>query len=179
MSLFTKLRRITPPLTEPISLEYAKSYLRIDDNGYDHIIIDMIKAVRELAENYLGKVLITQSWQLRVDDEIPNIINLLIAPVTKIDKIVAVRDDDKAYILAKELYSLKWDQENIEFKYQILAKYIEIFFTGGYGNVEDIPQIIKQGMLIHLANLFENKISIGDLPSATIQLYSPFRKIRI
>ncbi len=70
------LIRITPPATEPISLEDARRRLHEDALGappvspHDPDISAMIKAAREYLDGssgILGRALVEQTWELRLD----------------------------------------------------------------------------------------------------------------
>lgn len=56
-----------PPAQEPVSLAEAKEYLRLNDTGNDTLVDSIIKAVRERAEAWLGRALISQTWVLWLD----------------------------------------------------------------------------------------------------------------
>jgi hypothetical protein len=54
-------------------------------------------------------------------------------------------------------------------------------FANSYLSLKDkeISSSIKQAMLIHLASLYDNRWGNGKIPSATLALYQPYRKIRV
>lgn len=58
---------VTPPSTEPVTLDEAKAHLRIEVAADDSLITDMIKAARELVEKETNLALITQTWGLYMD----------------------------------------------------------------------------------------------------------------
>ena len=63
-----RLRLKTPPSVEPVSLEEAKNYLKVETADDDTLISSLIKSARELIERYLRKALITQTWEMVLDD---------------------------------------------------------------------------------------------------------------
>jgi uncharacterized phiE125 gp8 family phage protein len=59
--------RVTAPTSEPITVEEAKAQARITDTASDVLIDVYIAAAREAAEEYMGRGLLTQKWQLLLD----------------------------------------------------------------------------------------------------------------
>jgi uncharacterized phiE125 gp8 family phage protein len=58
---------ITPPQSEPLSLEEAKAHLRVTGTEEDNLINSLITAVRNEEESYLNRCLISQVWDLYLD----------------------------------------------------------------------------------------------------------------
>jgi uncharacterized phiE125 gp8 family phage protein len=59
---------ITPPETEPISLDEAKKHCRIDEEtDEDDLLSDLITAAREYCETNQNRVYITQTLELTLD----------------------------------------------------------------------------------------------------------------
>jgi len=60
-------RRITPPVTEPVSLTELKAQLRISGTAENAELALYIQSAREQIEELTGLALITQSWRLTLD----------------------------------------------------------------------------------------------------------------
>lgn len=58
---------LTPPTAEPIDLATAKAHLRVDFSDDDAYITALITAAREYSETFMGRSLMTQTWQLNQD----------------------------------------------------------------------------------------------------------------
>lgn len=58
---------VTPPAVEPVTIEDARTFLRISTQSEDTILERLIKTARELVEAETGLALIDQTWRLRVD----------------------------------------------------------------------------------------------------------------
>lgn len=67
MSERTKLRLISLPAETPITLEEAKSQLRVDFNDDDELIQSLIESATDYSERFLGRALIDQTWELVLD----------------------------------------------------------------------------------------------------------------
>lgn len=63
-----QLKLKTGPSLEPVSSADMKLYLKIDsDTTDDTLIAALITAARRQAEEYLGRALITQTWEMFID----------------------------------------------------------------------------------------------------------------
>jgi uncharacterized phiE125 gp8 family phage protein len=58
---------LTPPAVEPLTLDEAKAYLRVEHNDEDESIAALITAARLQVEAQTRRALITQCWRLSLD----------------------------------------------------------------------------------------------------------------
>lgn len=58
----------TPPAQEPIDLTEAKAHVRIDGADDDALLTALIMAARQAVEEATGRALVTQTWDLWLDD---------------------------------------------------------------------------------------------------------------
>ena len=58
---------LTPPALEPVTLAEAKLQARIDTTAEDSLVTSLITGARQWAEQYTGRALITQTWQMAMD----------------------------------------------------------------------------------------------------------------
>jgi hypothetical protein len=61
------LRRTLDPLTEPVSAEAMKNYLRVDVDEDNELIMGLISAARERAEDLTSRSLVPQQWTFALD----------------------------------------------------------------------------------------------------------------
>lgn len=61
------LRLITPPASEPVTLDEAKNHLRIDITDDDALITTLIVAARRMAEAYTKRSFINTVWEAGLD----------------------------------------------------------------------------------------------------------------
>lgn len=64
------LKLVAPPTIEPVTLEEAKSRLRIDGNDSDAMLSQLIREAREYCEDYCRISIMTQTWDV-VYDRLP------------------------------------------------------------------------------------------------------------
>lgn len=172
------LSRVLAPESEPISLAEAKLYLRVDGSDEDALIASLVTAARDAAEEYLHKSLAEQQWRLTYEDYAPAATPLPKGPVREILSVTRRSRNGSESIVSAEVYHLSARGDALHFETAILSHEVEILYTTGYGEDNEIPASIRQGMLIHMAALYEDRIGSGDLPAATVSLYKPHREMR-
>jgi hypothetical protein len=62
------LSLITAPAQEPVTLERAKAYLRVDHNADDDLIQGLITAARQLTEKHANRCWVEQQWRMTLLD---------------------------------------------------------------------------------------------------------------
>ncbi len=65
-----KLKLVTEPQNQPLSLNEAKAFLKLgdDDTADDALIMALLRAAVRHVETFTGRALITQTWRLTLDD---------------------------------------------------------------------------------------------------------------
>lgn len=173
------LTRSVAPATEPLSLAEAKLYLRVDGGEEDAVITDMIVAVREAAEEYLCKSLISQSWCLSYAHYVSASVVLPKGPVQEVTQVMTRDRAGNETVINPALYHLFGQVDELHFESAVLGHRVEIVCVAGYGDAEDVPASVKQGMLLHLAALYEDRLGGLTLPPAALSLYKPHRAMRL
>jgi len=189
------LTRVIAPASEPLTLAEAKLYLRVDDNHEDTLISDLIVAARMTAEEWLKTSLITQSWLLAYDGYWPlwgpvpqpmrnwihNVIRLPMGPVNNVGSVVAVAQDGTTQTVNNSTYFLNAARNELILNWVVLTFRMEITYSAGYGDASSVPRPIKQGILAHIAAMYDGRGDNGDmaLPEQSIQLYMPYREVRL
>lgn len=62
------LRLASTPAVEPVSIEEAKAHLRLESDEDDDYVETLIQGAREVTEKSLGRGLVTQTWELTLDE---------------------------------------------------------------------------------------------------------------
>lgn len=63
----TSFSLVTPPAAEPVALTDTKLHARIDTTADDTLVTALITAARQWTEQYTGRAIINQTWQLAMD----------------------------------------------------------------------------------------------------------------
>ncbi len=175
------LERITAPATEPLTLAEAKIYLRVDGTDQDALIGDLIASARVMAEQWLRRSLMSQTWKLAYDYGIPDYVWLPMGPVVSVASVVLVADDGSTATLAADQYWLNAAKDRLIIQNVCGVKRAEVTYNTGYGAAEDVPAPIKTGMLAHVAQLYDNRGEglAEPFPAQSAGLYLPFREVRL
>lgn len=190
------LVRVSAPATEPLTLAETKLYLRVDHASEDALISDLIVAARMMAENHLRRSLVNQSWKVAYDDYLPAEVTLPMGPVASITSVTMYGRDGSSQPIGSEVYYLNAAKNILRMDSPLYVvspghgARVEVVYATGYGNAAAVPKPIKQGMLAHIAQLYDNRgIPLADpgaggwessamaMPQLTRHLYLAYREI--
>ncbi len=184
------LRRTTDAVTEPVLLAEAKAHLRVTVTDDDDYISALLVAARQMAETELRRALMTQTWTKTLD-QFPDAIRLDYPPI---QSVTSVKYFDTAGV------QQTMDPADYEVDIQSEPGYIvpaygtcwpetlctinavEVVYVAGWTSEDDVPQSIKNWMLLHIGHFYENReatmpgITITPLPfiSGLIDQYRVF-----
>lgn len=169
-----RLERVVLPATEPLTLAEAKLYLRVDGSSEDTLITQLMDAARETAEAYLRRSLITQQWKLSYEGYFPQRVYLSMGPVTSIVRVSKKTKAGTVTDISTTAYYLGVPDQLV--LTELVAEHlVEVVYGAGYGTASDVPQAIRQGMLAHIAAMFDSRSEAGSLPETSKALYQPYR----
>ncbi len=180
---------VTAAASEPITLAEAKAFLRVDGSDDDDLINALISAAREMCEQYTRRILVTTTVD-EYFDGFPNykdavskdIIYLSRGPVQSITSVKYVDE-----IGSEETVDSSYYVSDIISEPARIASTAGWFATNGIINqvivrytvgtsVADIPKPLKQGMLLIISELYDNRGDrVRQLPTASEYLFNPFR----
>lgn len=183
---------VTPPAVEPLTLAEAKLHLRVEHSADDTLITVLITTARQVCEAYTGRALITQTLALWLNSPFGGTtITLPRAPLQSVTSLSTFNDSDAESIYSAANYRV----DTIRTPGQLVldddsslpdartVNGIKIVYVVGYGNTAtDVPAALRQGMLAHIAVLYEQR---GEqdidvlLPSLSRQLYHPYKIIGV
>ena len=159
-----------------ISLKFAKQYLRVEHNQDDEMIQNMLEMAIIAAENYIGLVLEDSSFKMTIHDALPNKIKFINAPIIKIDSFKLYKTNNEFIELKEDSFTLDHFAEVIILKTSYVIKKAEIIYRAGY---ENIPAPIRQGILEHLAKLYDLRGGDNALPISAKSLYQAYKRVRL
>ena len=190
------LKLVTPPEVEPVTLEEAKAHLRLDGDADDDYVSALIMAARERVELFLRRALITQDFEYTLDGfPASQVIDLPRPPLQSVEFIKYVDTAGNVQTLAPEDYvvdvssseigrvALSWNRFWPITRSSINSVVIQ--FAAGYGDAaEDVPQVIRQGILIEVSNLYENRedVVVGQnisMLTLSERLLWPYRALSV
>lgn len=174
------IERITPPASEPVTVSEAKNYLRVEHANDDALIALMITGAREAAEAYLGTSFITQRWKMTIENALPSIVPLRFGLVQSIVSVVAIDEEDNSDTISETGYRLAIDKRGLHIFAPRTGFRFEITYDAGYGaSASLMPGLIRQGILQHVAAMYEQREMSAPMPAMALQAYHPYKEISL
>lgn len=157
----------TPPAAEPVDLEEMKLHLREDLDDQDELVEAFIKAAREHAEGFLGRALVTQTWDLALS-HFPACGEFLIPrpPLQSVTSVSYVDEAGVTQVLAGSEYVVDTAREpgRIVLGYEkswpitrSVPNAVTVRFVAGYGDPEDVPESIRTAIKLLVGHWYENR----------------------
>ena len=204
----TAFKLTVPPSVEPVLLADAKQQARIDTTADDNLVTDLITGARQWAENYLGRALITQTWQLWLDIaptaaellwdcmrqgpvigfEALSYVALPRAPLQSVNSVTYFDYEDNAYVWPVGNYYVDTIREPGRLALRSgcvwpvptrLTNGIVIEYIAGYGNDgTSVPEPIKTAIRQLVAHWYENRGDVG-VTSSSRGMTSAFNAINV
>lgn len=132
----------------------------------DPLLTAIRKVAREMVEQYTSRALITQTWDFFTDSFLRQII-IPKSPLTSVASLQYMDTDGNYQTLSTDDYEVIADAEPgfiipaLNVYWPSTARHphaVKIRFVAGYGDLaSDVPQGIKQAILVLCAHLYENR----------------------
>jgi len=188
----TKIR-VTPPSGTPIALADAKAHMRVDSTSEDDLITSLIAAAGARIEAETELALLSQTWRLYLDAWPPDLeVEIAPTPVLSVDDIVvydAAGDPASVpttgYLVDRYARPARIRLTDAGSSPGVEINGIEIDFTAGFGSdPADIPEPLRQAMLLLIAHWYENRQVASDgranpVPAGYAALVAPYRNVRL
>lgn len=156
-------------------LEDVKNYLRVSHKNDDKLIGDLIKAATGYAEKFLGTGFFTKKIKCIINSA-PSYFRVKYKPILKLDKVYLVKRENKEDI-TEDFGHVDFEQEKIWIDQNYWYQKLEINYESGFG--QNIPSTILQGILMHVANMYDLGESVLNISSEIREIYLPYRAIRV
>jgi len=181
------LELTAPPSAEPVTLDQAKAWLKIDTDDDDALIGSLIGAARARAEWHTGQAFVTQSWILWLDRWRP-VIEIPLSPLASIQSLTFYAPDAAATVVDSGMYHVDAASRpgRIGFAPTFMPPLLRpldavaVAFTAGYGAAADVPPTITTAILVILAALYAAR---GDenvpMPATALALLAPHCAVKL
>lgn len=191
------LTLVTGPAVEPVSVSEAKSHLRVDISDDDTLIGTLITVARTHVEQHLRRALVTQVWDLVLDCFPGAVLRLPLPPLASVTSITYTDVDGNGGTVSAGDYLVDVDEEPGRVVLKSAATWpavvlreaagVRVRFSAGYGAAADVPEPIKQAILLLVGSLYENRedvlvaqgVTVMRIPFGVQALLMPYRILRL
>lgn len=190
------------PAIEPVTKTEVKAASIIDFSDDDTLLDSLIAAVTgylDGADGILGRCLVEQTWDLKVDC-FPTwgIIAIPLAPLISVESITYVDTNGDTQTLAGSVYQAfgvgasQGGQVGLAFNEswpgtRDVQEAVTIRFKAGYENsgspaTSTVPEAIKRAMMLMIDDLYQHRGNVGEglseipMPTAAQSLLAPYRR---
>ena len=176
------LRLITPPASYPVTAAEVKLNSRWDGADLDTLIDTHIATATALVQKYTGRAIISQTWELVLDD-FSDAIMLPLGPVTSITSISYYDTAEALQTLASDQYTLDnvsdpgWIVRPTDVTYPTVADGVNnviIRFVAGMDTNSDDYKLCKSAVMLTTSFLIDNPTA-GELPIPAMNLLANSR----
>ncbi|MBM3633397.1 MAG: hypothetical protein FJX03_06835 [Alphaproteobacteria bacterium] len=175
----------------PVGLTEVKAHLRLDHAHEDEYLRPLILAAVSFVEEYLGRSLLTQQWRIIWEKE-KSYPPQLSTTIGDICSVALPYPPLRAILGVNRLMSQGAKQpirrHRLEINHLVprlvfaeVLEPVEIDFETGYGDRPlDIPAVIRQSILMTVADFYENRES-GSMPCQTLarDILDSYRIVRL
>jgi uncharacterized phiE125 gp8 family phage protein len=183
----------TTPTREPLFVDDVRNYLRLDDDVEETLIVSLIVAARNWAENYTGRAFITRTVSqyldgfIEVDNRLwegwrtgPNTVNyqnfieLAAAPVISVTHVKYFTDDNTENTWAASNYHIDTIRTPSRIALRDGGSFpsdlrsvngLKIVFEAGYGaSPVNVPDAIKMAMMQYCTFMYEHRGDFERFP---------------
>lgn len=183
---------LTPPEGEPLSLDEAKAFLRVEHSDDDEVIAALVSGARGHVESQTRRALITQHWRI-VADAWPESGRLPVRPAPLQELTAAcVYDleglahdiDIQAFVPDIAVSALAFAPWAVPAPGRPFAG-IALDVTVGFGDdATDVPESLRQAIRLLTAHWYENRglVTAGTgivLPGTVAALIAPYRMLSL
>lgn len=172
-------------MPEPFTTPETKAHLRVKHDDEDGLIDGLIVAAREWVENFTGQILVRRDVTQRLDRLDARLYAWPIADdatlsVTYLDS----AGDAQAVTDARLVFGNGWASIAPAFGSSWPTIYSPAVVTveAGYATAEDVPQALKQAMLLLIGHWYETRSGVSEkasneVPFAVESLCRPYRQV--
>lgn len=185
---------LTAPAAEPLTLDEARAFLRVETDDDDETIAALISAARLYVETQTRRALLTQSWRLTLD-------------AWPADGRIAVRPGPLRELTAARVFDLEGNATALDLQHFVpdlgacalvvapwavmqptqIAAGIALDVSVGYGDTAlDVPEPLRQAMRLLIAHWYENRglvvpgaMRLAALPASVAALIAPYRMVSL
>ncbi len=166
---------LSTDLQQIVSMPVLKNYLRISHDYDDIWLSELIYCAIGAAENFMRVKLLASKLKVDIQHLSNNAVKLYGSPICEIIEVIVKGEQE--VICEPENYYLEGDV--LKFKHRLQSQNITVEYIIGYKDQANIPAVIKQGILLHIAEMYDNRGMVASISGEVQKLYQPYRKMMI
>jgi uncharacterized phiE125 gp8 family phage protein len=183
---------LTAPTLEPLTLDEAKAFLRVETGDDDDVIAALIAGARIHVEAQTRRALITQTWRISLDAwPVDGRLPVRPAPLQSLTAARIYDAGNVAHSLDPQNFVPDLGASELSFAPWALpvpgrmAAGIELDVVAGYGDAAaDVPEALRQAIRLLIAHWYENRglVAAGTvsvLPQTVAALIAPYRVLSL
>ena len=176
MQIRYALTQVTAPAKEPLAHDKVKFHLRVEDGEHDDMIDLQIVAARREAETFMGRSLITQTWDMDLDRFPVSIIDVPKPRLQSVENIKHVDTNGVLRTLDASGYRVDAKREpgritpayGATWPATLAVMNATVRFKAGYGDeAETVPADIRQALLLIVGRFYAHREDVRDGMPAT------------
>src|SRR5262245_54460295 len=194
-------RLVTPPTETPVSLDYVKTKLRIDHDDSDDDLEAYIAAATDLAQEFIGRALVAQEWELLLDEFPEHEIAIPMPPLISIESVKYDNEEGDETTIDAADYTVDtstgtagaegpgWIVPNVDAEWPTPIEAINAVggrFVAGYasGNSPEnltagIPASIKQAITLCVKYWYDGEVPLDKTQGLPMGVEPLLRKYRV
>lgn len=183
---------LAAPAVEPVSLDEARAFLRVDHTDDDEAIAALVAGARLHVEAQTKRALITQAWRITLDAwPADGRLPVLPAPLQMLTAARVYDADGEAQALDTQAFVPDLAGSALAFAPWALpmpgrsAAGIELDVRVGYGDAAiDVPEALRQAIRLLTAHWYDNRGlvaagAVAALPANVTALIAPYRMVSL
>jgi uncharacterized phiE125 gp8 family phage protein len=169
------LKRTTPPSAEPVSLDQARTHLRVTDEIDDDTLVRLIKSSREECELRVRRTLMASTWTLTLDS-FAELREIRMPPVTAVQSISYIDASGETQVLNPDTYTVKLLEDEPALVKPLQSwpvtkqgfDVVQVVYTAGYATADVVPGPLVDWILLAIGDrdaYRERSQSVPPLPT--------------
>lgn len=195
---------VTPPAAEPVTLDEAKTWLRVSHSDEDTAISSLISAARDVAEKYMRRALVTQTWKISADlpsnkygsslpdgtynlpisvlnGDLPTEVDLPYKPIQSITSVQTYDTANTASTYSSSNYFLDTASGRMVLNNTAVwpsnlrdKAALVVTYVAGYDKISNIPPSIKNAIKMHVHAMYDARTEC-EIPMDAMRIYDQYK----
>lgn len=183
---------ITPPPIEPITLDAAKLFLRLDQDTEDTLIAELIQSAREQVETLCRQALIERPQRVTLTPPFHRLLYVNVAPIKSVTSVTLHLGNNEEEIVPLDSLKINLRSTPASIQKQTISLWswqtrsdiqaITVDVVAGYGaTAADIPMPLRQAMLLLIGQGYEHRsgTDMPGIPMMVDALVMPYRSLKL